>query len=173
LFFEIYCMYEEKLKKAYPLVVGSTTSILRTPTKPIDKITGDMRKFCKDLIELMWIYEGVGLAAPQVDKSLRIAAFTQWDYSKKDRKLLMENIMINPEIIAQSDTLIIDKEGCLSLPDITGEVARPKWVTVRFQDMKGKPQVLKAVGYNARIVLHEIDHLDGILFIDKLVSSVE
>lgn len=78
--------------------------------------------------------------------------------------------MINPEVVAQSTTMIVDKEGCLSLPDITGEVARPERVTVRFQDKKNKVHIIKAVGYNARILLHEIDHLDGILFIDKLVS---
>jgi peptide deformylase len=97
-----------------------------------------------------------------------MAAITQWDMSKKKRELLEEVIMINPEVISKGEKTEIEEEGCLSLPGITGDVSRPTQITIKYQTIDGKQHIRKISGYNARIVQHEIDHLDGVLFIDKL-----
>jgi len=89
--------------------------------------------------------------------------------SGKDWELIHEWIMINPIIIGKSKETNIDEEACLSLPNITGKVERASSITVKFQTIDGESHIYKANGYNARIILHEIDHLEGILFTDKLV----
>lgn len=160
-----------QLMDTYPLQQWSHNSILRAVCSPITTITKDMRTFGKDLIELMRAYDGVGLAAPQVGKARRIAAFTQRDTSKKDRELVTEDVMINPVILSASKELLDDKEGCLSLPGIEGIVSRPKQITLKYLNLQGKDVVMKASWYNARIILHEIDHLDGVLFVDKMLPE--
>lgn len=157
------------LKEQYPLQIGATSPILRAYAAEVRAITSDIKKFSYELIELMRAYEGVWLAAPQVWVSQRIAAFTQRDTSKKKRKLLQEGVMINPVVLWQSSEMTLEEEGCLSLPWVTGEVPRPKDVSIQFQTPEWKTVVHHARGYNARILLHEIDHLDGVLFIDKMV----
>lgn len=151
----------------YPLVVGANDPCLRAIAQPVWQLTKEVLIFGKDLKELMWTYDGVGLAAPQVGKSVRMFAFSQRDTSKKKRKLLHEWVMINPEIIALSDELCVEEEGCLSLPGVKGDVARPTRVVMKYTDLDKKIKSIKSYGYNARILLHELDHLNGILFIDK------
>lgn len=158
------------LSEKYPLVTGSSHPLLRSKATPVSHISSTIVYFGRDLLALMWEYEWVWLAAPQIGKSLRMCAFTQRDMSKKNRKLLQEWVMVNPLIVSMSTENIVDVEGCLSLPWITWKVARPARVTVCYQDLSWKKQIIKATGYNARILLHEIDHLDGVLFIDKLTD---
>lgn len=161
-------MEELLLKKYYPLEYGSNNHILRTVSSPIAIITPAIASFAKDLLELMWIYDGVWLAAPQVGKNIRMFAYSQRDYTKKKTKFLSEWIMINPEIIASSDVFLSDTEACLSLPGEKWNVKRPEWVVMKYSDVRWQKKVLKAEWYNARILLHELDHLDAVLFIDKL-----
>ena len=98
-----------------------------------------------------------------------MAAITQWDTSGKKRKLIDQFVMLNPQILGSSDDELVDEEWCLSLPWATGKVSRPSSITVKFHTPDGNEVIHKADGYNARIILHEIDHLDGVLFVDKLV----
>ena len=162
------------LQKKYPLITWQDTPILRAVCDPIKKITPEIKEFAKALQELMRAYEWVGLAAPQIGQNHRMAAVTQRDTSERDKDgrviwdLTKEFVMINPKILAASDNLKTDNEACLSLPWINGDVARPHQITIQYLWVDGKTHVHKATGFNARVILHEMDHLDGVLFIDKL-----
>jgi peptide deformylase len=98
-----------------------------------------------------------------------MCAITQRDTEPKERELLEEVIMINPVIVGKGKETDVQEEGCLSLPGQTGKVERPLDITVKYTTIDGKDHLRKVSGYNARIIQHEIDHLDGVLFIDKLV----
>lgn len=163
----------EVLKKDFPLIVGAQTEVLRKRASEIVSITKDIRDLAFVLLELMWAYDGVGLAAPQIWQSLRMFAYTQRDTTKKERELLEEGVMINPKIVHFWSEQVVDKEGCLSLPWIEWEVPRSKAITIAYTNLKGKQIVKKATWYNARILQHEFDHLDGVLYIDRAVRVWE
>jgi peptide deformylase len=118
-----------------------------------------MREFAMDMVETMKEKDGVGLAAPQVGKNIRLATI-----STKDDTL----IMFNPKIIKKSFWKDWDEEGCLSVPFYFGEVKRHKSIVCVFNDIDGKEKKIRAYGFLARVIQHETDHLDGILFIDKV-----
>ncbi len=159
----------EEYKDMFPLEFGENNPVLRKKCLEVKYFTKETKILVEALAVLMWEYEGVGIAAPQIWQTVRIAAVTQRDTSKKNRELLEEFVMINPILIGKGDETVIDEEACLSLPKITGKVARPLDITIKYQTIDGKTHIKKATGYNARILLHEMDHLDGVLFIDKLV----
>lgn len=117
----------------------------------------------------MEIGKGCGLAAPQIGvlKRMIVILLNQ----QTDQEMVVA--MVNPEIVFRSKAMEIDKEGCLSVPDYFDEVERYSDVVVKFLDKKGREQMLKLSGLNARVVQHEIDHLDGVLFVDKLVDDAE
>ena len=117
----------------------------------------------------MHAYDGVWLAAPQINQNLRMVAVTQRDTSKKNWKQVDQFVMINPRILFMSDVTEVDKEGCLSLPGEEWFVKRPQSITVQYTWLDSKKHIHKAIGFNARVILHELDHLDGVLFVDKLV----
>ena len=119
----------------------------------------------------MWKNKGVGLAAPQVGENIRVIATSQREKKKTKDILLGETIMINPKIVNKSKEMIVWEEACISLPNCTGNVKRHKNITVEFLDINGKKQKQKYKEFNAVIIQHEMDHLDGILFIDKLVKK--
>jgi len=160
----------QALMDHYPLQQWAHNPTLRSVCTPVWPITKELRQFGKDLLALMWAYDGVWLAAPQVGKTIRMAAVTQRDTSRKERELTLEDVMINPVVLSSSDTHVRDKEWCLSLPGIEWEVERSKQITVKYTNLQGKDIIKKISGYNARIILHEIDHLDWVLFIDKLAT---
>ncbi len=164
---------DAELISQYPLEIGENNPILRWKCQEIKTITKEVRDFAHDLLELMRLYKGVGLAAPQVGKPLRMAAITQWDMSKKEWELEKERVAINPVIVSQGGEPLVDTEACLSLPGIQWPVARSATITLKYTGIDGKQYFHKASGYNARIILHELDHLDGVLFIDKLVGPLE
>lgn len=157
------------LKEQYPLQFGVDNPVLRSVCDEVETITSEIQALYTALWELVWEYDGVGLAAPQVGKTVRMAAITQRDTSKKKRKLTKEFVMINPVIIGQSEQESVWEEWCLSLPWQTGKLFRPNEITVKYMDNKGKHHVHHARGFNARVLFHEIDHLDGVLYVDKLV----
>ncbi len=133
--------------------------VLRQVATPVREITAEIKRIIADMTETMWHQVGIGLAAPQVGLPYRILVM---DDGKGGAQAL-----INPEIESRSGT-IREEEGCLSLPGIFGVVERSKTITVRAMDADGKPVSLEATGLKARIVQHELDHLDGVLFIDRL-----
>ncbi|MDN6518546.1 MAG: peptide deformylase, partial [Enterococcus sp.] len=117
-----------------------------------------------DMYETMVAHDGIGLAAPQIGKNLRIAVVEVDEGDRFD--------FINPEIIERKGTSI-DVEGCLSIPETYGTVARADEVTVRYYDREGSEMEVTAYGYLARAFQHEIDHLDGKLFIDQVIEKIE
>lgn len=133
--------------------------ILRKETVPVSEITDDVRKLIADMFETMYASEGIGLAAPQVGRSERIAV-VDVDGARY--------ALINPEVIEKSSGTDKSEEGCLSIPNIYGDVVRPSTVSVRAVNENGETHELTATDLLGRCLQHEIDHLDGRLFIDYL-----
>lgn len=138
--------------------------VLRSKAKKVEKVTEKTNQLIDNMFETMYEEDGVGLAAPQVGMLKRIAVIDIGE----DNPI----VLINPEIIEESGKAIME-EGCLSIPERTGEVIRSKNIKVRSLDREGKQIEFEAEGFEARAIQHEMDHLDGILFIDKLVELVE
>ena len=155
----------------YTIQTGVNNPILRTISEPVNTVSAEIKEFCTALKRMMWSHDGVGLAAPQIGKNRRIIATSQRNKRGDDKKLLGDTIMINPRITQASTEMEIGEEACLSLPEIFGMVKRHKAITVEFTDLQGHKQTKKLKDFNARIIQHELDHLDGILFVDKLVKE--
>ena len=147
---------------------GMNNPILRSISEDIEEINDELIIFCHKLQLLMRQNKGVGLAAPQVGENIRVIATSQRERKKTKDKLLGETVMINPKIIEKSKEYILREEACISLPNCTGMVKRHKTITVEFLDIKGKKINKKYKEFNAVIIQHEIDHLDGVLFMDKI-----
>ena len=137
--------------------------ILRETAKPVTEITDGIRRLLEDMAATMYDAPGIGLAAPQVNIGQRVIVM---DCGKDAAPELFK--MINPEIIRESDARVILEEGCLSIPDQTADVERPAEVEVRYLDEVGEMQSFVAYGLMAACVQHEIDHLNGVLFIDHI-----
>lgn len=137
--------------------------VLRKISRPIDQVSDRIRVLAKDLIETMRAEQGVGLAAPQIGVLRRIFVV------EIDEIGLY--VMINPEILEENGEQT-DYEGCLSVPGKSGKVCRPNYVKVRYTDLDGQEQVLEAEGFFARAICHENDHLNGILYIDKVEDEL-
>ncbi len=137
--------------------------VLKQKTRPIQKIDSKILQLIQDMAETMYAAPGVGLAAPQVGHSLRVAVI---DVTPADQpKNLL--VLVNPEIVAAEGECTWD-EGCLSVPDCNEEVKRSKKVVVRYQNLRGETAEITGEELLAIALQHEIDHLDGILFIDRL-----
>ena len=137
--------------------------VLREVAAPVAEVTDGVRRLLDDMAETMYDAPGIGLAAPQVNVSERLIVM---DCGSDDAPELYK--MINPEIVARSDDTAILEEGCLSIPKQTAEVKRPAVVDVRYTDIEGAEKTLRCQGLLAACVQHEIDHLDGVLFIDHI-----
>ena len=137
--------------------------ILRDKSTAIEDLNGSLVKFLNDLSQTMLEARGLGLAANQVGKTIR--AFTI-DLSHFD-VLASPKIIINPEVM-ETQGMVTGEEGCLSFPGLFQMIQRPEKVTIKTLNLDGKEYYYEAEGLIARVVLHEIDHLDGVLFIDKL-----
>ena len=133
--------------------------ILRKKAEPVSEINDEIRKLADDMLETMIEANGVGLAGPQVGKALRIFVAMADDDVKR--------VFINPQIIKTSEEVGEYEEGCLSIPQVYETITRPVRVTIQAQNEKGKLFTLDADGLLARIIQHEYDHLDGILYIDR------
>jgi peptide deformylase len=142
---------------------------------PADITSPRIQRLIDDMFETMREYQGIGLAAPQVHESLRlfVAGFApdgQPDEDAFGAAGVPLMTLINPEITAIGQETVEDWEGCLSIPDIRGRVPRSRQISVRAYDRKGKRVELRAGGFTARVIQHETDHLDGILFFDRMKS---
>ena len=138
--------------------------ILRQKSKPIERVDDELRGFADDMLETMYDAPGIGLAAIQVGEPLRMLVL---DVSKEDEDN-QPHVFINPEVVATGDTPSTYEEGCLSIPDYYAEVERPATVTVEYLDRDGNKQTMEADGIMATCLQHEIDHLNGVLFIDHI-----
>ncbi|MGD9914631.1 MAG: peptide deformylase [Rhizobiaceae bacterium] len=138
--------------------------LLREVSKPIERVDAPLLKLADDMLATMYDAPGIGLAAIQVGEPLRMLVI---DLAKEDEPK-QPQVFINPELLESSDERSIYEEGCLSIPDYYAEVERPAIVRVRYLDRDGKQQEVKADGLLATCLQHEIDHLDGVLFIDHI-----
>ena len=137
---------------------------LRQVADPIEKIDASIKQLAKDMLDTMYDAPGIGLAAPQIGEMKRIVVM---DLAKEGEKA-DPIVMINPEILKYSEDTVTSEEGCLSIPEIYYEVERPADVTVRYTDLDGKTVEKDATDRLAVCIQHELDHLDGVLYIDYL-----
>ena len=144
-------------------IVKYGNDVLRRRTEPVSVFDGELQKLIDDMVDTMYAAPGIGLAANQVGDSRRVAVI---DLSVGKRRGEL-HVMINPQI-DEADGKITEDEGCLSVPDFTETVSRPERVHVRFLDRNGQPRDMWGEGLMARAMSHEIDHLDGSLFLDRL-----
>jgi peptide deformylase len=138
---------------------------LRRRSEPVEKITDELRQLAADMLETMYDEPGIGLAAPQVGHAIRlIVVDTDWTEDGADKK---PGVFVNPEIV-ESSGKVVWNEGCLSVPDLNAEVERAEAVVLRALDLEGREVVETVSGLRAVCFQHEIDHLDGMLFIDRI-----
>jgi peptide deformylase len=138
---------------------------LRLVSKPIETVTPQVRKLADDMFETMYDAPGIGLAAIQIAEPVRLITM---DLSKKEGEDKEPRAFINPEILSSSEELSVYEEGCLSIPEYYEEVERPASVRIRYTDLDGKVHEEDASGLFATCIQHEIDHLNGVLFVDYL-----
>jgi peptide deformylase len=144
-------------------IVKAPAKVLTEKCKEVEVINEEIHSLLDDMYETMVAHDGVGIAAPQVNVGLRIAIV-----ELGEERTLLE--MINPTVI-ETEGSEIDIEGCLSFPGLYGDVERPSYVKIEACDRNGQVYQLEAAGFDARAILHEIDHLDGILFDSKLIRT--
>ena len=157
------------------VVEGTSLRIVKYPSPflrahnidimPEELKDGSIQQLAKEMFLVMYAAEGVGLAAPQVGVNKRLMVFNE---SGDRKRWLDEVIMINPRIVEKSDATEIGLEGCLSFPDMDGNVERSKTIKVEALNTRGKKMTKKFTGWTARIFQHEYDHLDGVVYVDRL-----
>ena len=143
------------------------SDFLRTSAKRIGKVDLDTRNLAKDMLKSMYSAKGIGLAAPQVGISKELLVI---DINFED-SAAEPLILINPEITAYGNTLNSYEEGCLSIPGVYLNVIRPSTIKLKFSDEMGRPRKMNAEGLLARCIQHEVDHLRGVLFVDRVTST--
>jgi peptide deformylase len=138
---------------------------LRRRSDPVEKVTDELRQLAADMLETMYDEPGIGLAAPQVGIPLRLVVLdTDWTEEEAERSPL---VLVNPEI-TKSEGKLVWTEGCLSVPDFTADVVRSERVVLRATDLDGNEILEEASGLRAVCFQHELDHLDGMLYIDRI-----
>ena len=150
--------------------------VLRAPARPLHPSeirTAKIQQLIDDLFDTMKEYQGIGLAAPQVHVGLRlfvagVAGEPRSEEDDEDEEDVPLMALINPEITPVGREVVEDWEGCLSIPDIRGRVPRARQITVRAYNRQGKKIEIAASGFTARVIQHETDHLDGVLFFDRM-----
>ena len=152
-------------------IISIPDPVLREISKPIEHIDSEVETLAADMLETMYAAPGIGLAGIQIGVNRRIVTI---DVAKREATEEEEEVpanpivLINPTIVASSDERSVYEEGCLSIPEYYAEVERPASVTVQYLDLSGNQQVMEADGLLATCVQHEVDHLDGKLFIDYI-----
>lgn len=146
-----------------PLVI-LPAPMLRLASAPVALVDDGVRKLAEDMLETMYAAPGIGLAAVQVGELNRLVTI---DVSR-DENVKEPRVFVNPEILWKSEELSVYEEGCLSIPDYYEEVERPARIRVRYTNLAGEPEEVEADGLLATCLQHEIDHLDGVLFIDHI-----
>jgi peptide deformylase len=138
--------------------------ILRKKAKPIERVDAELRRLVDDMLATMYEAPGIGLAAPQLGILRRLIVMDP----AKDEAPKSPIVMVNPEILERSQEMRVHDEGCLSIPDFTAEIERPAKTRVSYVDPQGKKKEAELEGIWSTLVQHEIDHLNGVLFIDYL-----
>jgi len=157
-------------------IVKFPDPFLRLKAKPVKKFDKELQTLIDDMYETMINEPGVGLAAPQIGESLRLVVIEYAEEPEEEgapEPKPKRYVLVNPEIIEKSEEMVEGIEGCLSVPGLIGKVDRHEKITVKALTRHGKPQKVKAEGWMARIIQHEMDHLDGILYIDRASEIYE
>jgi peptide deformylase len=137
---------------------------LRMVSKPVEAVDAQIRALAADMFETMYDAPGIGLAAIQIGEPIRLVTM---DLAKKDEERAPQ-VFVNPEVVWSSDETSVHEEGCLSIPEYYEDVERPAKVRLKYLDLDGKPHEVEAEGIFATCIQHEIDHLNGVLFIDHI-----
>ncbi|MBU6299665.1 MAG: peptide deformylase [Alphaproteobacteria bacterium] len=145
-------------------ILTAPDPLLKAVAADVEKVDGEIRRLCDDMLETMYDADGIGLAAVQIGVAKRVVVM---DLDQKDGKN-KPRVFVNPKILWASDETASFEEGCLSVPDIWEEVERPARIRAEYLDRDGKLQTVEADGLLADCLQHEMDHLNGILFIDHL-----
>ena len=151
-------------------IITHPAPVLRRKAHKVTIFGSDLQNLIDDMVETMRQAPGVGLAAPQVEVSARVIVVEYQEKDDEEDAPLKLFTVVNPEIARVSEDTEIGTEGCLSIPGFVGDVERPYAVTVKGQNRHGKPVRIQAKGWLARIFQHEIDHLNGVLFIDRAIK---
>jgi peptide deformylase len=142
--------------------------VLRQKSAPVEGDLASLRPLVEDMFETMYAEPGIGLAAPQVGVSQRLIVIGAVAEDDEGKLIGKPFAAVNPAILWHSDARVAFEEGCLSVPDITESVDRPRAIRFRYTTLEGESVEREALGLLARVVQHEVDHLDGILFVDRL-----
>jgi peptide deformylase len=153
-------------------IVTFPDPFLRLKAKQVTKFDAELQTLIENMFETMRAAPGVGLAAPQIGESVRLVV-VEYTEDEDENAKPKKYVLVNPEIVKRSEETITDLEGCLSLPGLAGTVERHQSVTVKAKNRFGKPIKLEAEEWLARIFQHEIDHLDGVLYIDRAEEVFE
>ena len=153
-------------------IVTFPDPFLKLKAKQVTKFDTELQTLVDNMFETMRAAPGVGLAAPQIGESLRLVV-VEYTEDEDENAKPKKYVLVNPEIVKRSEEMITDIEGCLSLPGLAGRVERHEAVTVKAKNRFGKPLKIEAEGWLARIFQHEIDHLDGVLYIDRAEEVFE
>lgn len=149
-------------RKIYPIVKYGDP-VLEKPGAPVNKFDAELEELAEDMFASMYAAQGVGLAAPQIGKSMRFAVVDVTGGKNPEAKI----VLANPEV-THAEGEVREEEGCLSIPGFRGYVVRPQFVTIKAQNVKGEPFEIRGENLLARAFCHEIDHLNGILFLQHL-----
>ena len=150
------------------IVKGKDNPILRTVCDPVESFDKELKKIVRDMKDTLKKAKGLGIAAPQVGLDRRVFIFIT-DYGTSNQAV---REAINPEVIFAADQQVLGEEGCLSLPGEFGNVYRPTEVIVSFFDVHGEKHQMRLLDLDARVFLHELDHINGVLFLDRLEDSL-
>ena len=163
-------LVEKKKVKNPPLDIHTLGDrVLRKPAKRVSKVDDAVRKTVEDMLVTMYSADGIGLAAPQVGIHKQIMVI---DIELEDPEA-PPYVFINPVIKKANKEFEADQEGCLSVPGVYMDVTRPTEITVSYKDETGRPRTLEASGLLARVIQHEMDHLNGVMFVDRVDNQLQ
>lgn len=159
---------KQKLKNPPLKVYKLGDRALRQPAKRVSKVNDEIRQLAIEMLQTMYSSDGIGLAAPQVGIHKQVIVI-DCELEKPEAPPL---ILINPEIKSRGGKVVSGQEGCLSVPEVFLDVQRPDVVTVIYRDEEGRPQRLTTDGLLARVIQHEMDHLNGVMFVDRVQNAI-
>ncbi len=160
---------EKKKLKNPPLSIHYLGDrVLRQPAKRIAKVDDSLRELVRQMLQTMYSEDGIGLAAPQVGMNKQLLVVD----ADPENSAAPPLVLINPKIVSYSDELVTGQEGCLSIPGVYLDVVRPTAIEVSFKDEAGKPRKLKVDDLVARVIQHEMDHLSGVMFVDRVENAI-
>lgn len=159
---------KEKLTEPPLLIHHLGDKVLRQDAKRISRVDNEIRDLAKEMLQTMYSANGIGLAAPQVAVNKQVIVID----CQPDNPANPPLVLINPVIKKFSKDLCVAEEGCLSIPNVFLDVVRPRAIDVSFKDESGKPKKIKASGLLARVIQHEMDHLKGVLFVDRVENHL-